>query len=205
MRSYSQNGEDIIIQKYFGDKIGTVLDCGANDGITLSNSYALIETGWSGIMIEPSESVFKKLQSVHKYNEKIVCFNCAILDKEGEMDFFESGSHLSPDDFSLLSTLKKTEVDKWRGSGTNFNEKKVQAITFKTLLEKSPYKKFDFITIDIEGYDFELLSQIDLNEVGCKLLCIETNSLEDDKYIAYCEKFGMKVHHKTYENLIFTR
>jgi FkbM family methyltransferase len=205
MKSYSQNGEDIIVQNHFGDFKGTVLSLGENDGRTLSNSYALIENGWNGVLVEPSELVFKKLEALHKQNENVVCLNYAIANKDEELEFFESGPHLGADDFSLLSTLKRSEVSRWNGTGTSFHTKKVNGITFKTLLEKSPYKKFDFITIDIEGLDYEVLTQIDLNEVGCRMLCIETNSIEDYKYVAYCQKFGMRVLSKTHENLIFVK
>ena len=57
MKDYSQNGEQKIILEYFQDKYkGKVLDIGANDGITLSNSRALIEKGWDGVLIEPAPS-----------------------------------------------------------------------------------------------------------------------------------------------------
>ena len=44
---YSQNNEEQVILDYFGNKIGNLLDIGANDGITLSNSRKLIELGWA--------------------------------------------------------------------------------------------------------------------------------------------------------------
>lgn len=204
MKDYSQNGEQQIILDYFKDFKGNVVDIGANDGITLSNSYALIQQGWSGVLVEPSKETYNKIFEIHQ-GKSIEVFNVAISDKEGEFEFFESGTHLNKGDTSLLSTLKKEELDRWKGSDNQFSKSTCKAITFKTLLEKSTYKKFDFITIDAEGLDFEILSQIDLNEVGCKLLCVETNSVCDLKYIQYCTKFGMKVHYKNYENLIFKR
>jgi hypothetical protein len=39
-------------------------------------------------------------------------------------------------------------------------------------------EKFDIISIDIEGMDYEVLSQMNLDELGCKILCIEFNGLE---------------------------
>lgn len=201
---YSQSGEQKYILDYFNGKTGTVLDLGANDGKTLSNSLKVIENGWSGVMVEPSKEAFRRLENLHGQNEKVVCFNIAISNQEGELDFFESGSHISKEDFSLLSTLKPSEMSRWLGT-TDFNPITTDAITFKTLLNKSPYKKFDLITMDIEGLDYDVLTQINLREVECKMLIIETNSVEDNKFIHYCAKYDMRLLHKNFENLIFVR
>jgi FkbM family methyltransferase len=202
---YSQGNEQQIILDYFNGKTGTVLDLGANDGKTLSNSLKVIEQGWNGVMVEPSKEAFRRLKNLHAQNEKVVCINTAVSNIEGELEFFESGSHITKEDFSLLSTLKPSEMSRWIGSGTDFNPITVDAITFKTLLSKSPYKKFDLISIDIEGLDYEVLTQINLREVECKMLIIETNSVDDNKYIHYCGKYEMRLHHKNFENLIFVR
>lgn len=205
MKDYSQNREQEKILNFCNGVTGTVLDIGANDGKTLSNSLALIENGWSAVLVEPSEISFNKLSHLHVLNERIICIHAAISDTEGIVDFYESGSHLSPDDHSLLSTMNKSELKRWEGSNNHFEAKQTESITFKTLLSKSPYKKFEFITIDAEGQDYDILQQIDLNEVGCICLCIESNSIEDEKYISYCQKFGMKLSYKNHENLIFTK
>lgn len=204
MRDYSQNGEQKIILNYFKEFKGTVLDIGANDGITLSNSYALIQNGWNGVLVEPCEKVYDKIASVHK-GKDFIGVNAAISNKDGDTEFFESGTHLHNGDHSLLSTLKPSEMGRWVGTGTDFMPTTVRSITFETLLQETKVKFFDFITIDAEGFDYEILSQINLNKVECKMLCIETNSIQDSKFIAYCMKFGMRVHFKNSENLIFTR
>jgi FkbM family methyltransferase len=205
MKSYSQNGEDLKALDFFQRHVGTVLSLGENDGKTLSNALLLIESGWSAVLVEPSQTSFKRLVELHKDNNKVVCMNVAISDQEGDLEFMESGPHISNNDHSLLSTLKPTEVLRWHGSGTVFTPTTVQAITFETLLERAPFKTFEYITIDIEGLDYEVLCQIDLTKVGCRMLCIETNSVDDNKYIAYCLKHGMRLHSKNYENLIFVR
>ncbi len=51
-----KRNEEQVILDYFGNKIGNLLDIGANDGITLSNSRKLIELGWSGDLIEEIQS-----------------------------------------------------------------------------------------------------------------------------------------------------
>jgi len=75
-------------------------------------------------------------------------------------------------------------------------------VDFKTLLEFTSSKMFDFITIDAEGMDYEILSQINLNEVGCKLICVEHNGKDIEKFKSYCQSFGMKEISRNGENLI---
>src|SRR3990167_7663552 len=97
---YSQNNEQILIEKYFGNYKGTLLDIGANDGVTLSNSYALIQRGWRGSLVEPSPKAFEILKETHRTKEGIFCFNAAICDKTADMTLYESGSHLGDQDVS---------------------------------------------------------------------------------------------------------
>ncbi len=61
------------------------------------------------------------------------------------------------------------------------------------------------ISIDAEGFDYEILTQIDLKEVDCKMLIVEYNGdlNEQMKFVEYANKFKMKLHAKTYQNLIF--
>jgi FkbM family methyltransferase len=199
---YSQGNEENLILSYFKSFKGSVLDIGANDGRTLSNSLKVIELGWSGVMVEPSKEAFFKLKELHRDNKNITCLNYAIAEIEGELEFHESGTHLNKGDSSLLSSLKMSETIKWRSS-TQFHKTTVKAIPFNKLLKLSPIKNFDLITIDVEGMDFEILTQIDLKKVGCKMLIVETNSIENQKFIDYCAKYGMKLFAKNYMNLIF--
>lgn len=200
---YSQNNEQQIIQEYFGNHIGTFLDLGSNDGETLSNVYACVERGWAGTCVEPSKTAFNKLFELHK-NRQVECFNVGVSDKEGLVDFHDSGTHLNKGDTSLLSTFVQGDYDKWKSS-TQYTTTTAQLITFKQLMVLSKIKHFDLITIDIEGLDFQVLSQMNLTKLKCKMLIVETNSVEDKKYIDYCDLFGFKVIHKNFMNLIFTK
>ena len=202
---YSQNNEEQIILKYFGVEKGTVLDIGANDGKTLSNSYACILRGWQGVMVEPSSKCFESLFQLHQGNCSVFSFNFAIAEKTGTLDFYESGEHLKNGDHGLLSTLKESELERWKGSDNKFTKTKARAVTFKRFLELSRVKKFDLISIDAEGVDYEILKQMDLEKLGCKMLIVETNGVENEKYIDYCAKFGMTIYHRNQENLIFVK
>lgn len=200
---YSQHGEQKIISDFFGDHIGTFLDLGANDGKTLSNVYACAERGWKGTCVEPSKIPFNKLFELHK-NREIECFNIGVSDKEGLVEFHDSGTHLNKGDTSLLSTFVQGDYDKWKET-TEYTTTTAQLITFPQLMVLSKIKHFDLITIDIEGLDFQVLSQMNLTKLKCKMLIVETNSVDDQKYIDYCAIYGYKVIFKNYCNLIFTK
>lgn len=168
MKHYSQNQEDIAIQKYFQGYIGKLLSIGENDGITLSNSRALIELGWEADLVEPSPTAYKMLEMLYKKNDKVNTHKVAIGKKNGFTQLFDMGTHLNKGDTSLLSTIKETEMARWKG--TEFKSVRVKVMTYNTFT----HDHYDFISIDAEGMDIEILKQIDLTGVKC--LCIEYNN-----------------------------
>lgn len=203
---YSQNNEEEVISRHFAGSTGNLLDIGANNGKTLSNSLACIERGWSATLVEPSIKCYKDLMKLHKGNGNVETFNVAISTECGYLNFYESGQHAPQyygENHGLLSSLIKHETTKWKDE--EFTETKVEAYDFKMLVKYSKFKKWDLITIDAEGVDFDILTQIDLNEAGCKMLIVENNGTEEHKYVTYCGIFGMKLHSKTPQNLIFVR
>src|SRR5687768_7977670 len=106
MIDYSQHGEQHIILDYFGNDGGILLDIGANDGITFSNSRALLECGWYGVLVEPSEKTFAELsKNSEPFTGKVMLHNVAIGTEVGETIFYESGPLVSDKDHSLVSSM----------------------------------------------------------------------------------------------------
>lgn len=209
---YSQNNEEEIIKNFFEEKELNgkhlvLLDIGANDGKTLSNSYACVLRGWEGVLVEPSKKCFEKIKQLHNLNA-VEFFNVAISDKDGFSTFNESGTHAAHiygENHGLLSSLNDDQVQIWNKE--SFTKTEVETWTFKKLVEKSSYKKFDLISIDAEGFDLTILKQIDLTEVDCKMLVIESNNVMgiELEMMEYCSNFGMNFHARTRENLIFVK
>lgn len=204
MKYKSQNSETKIVLDYFKGTKGTVLEIGANNGTDLSNSYDLVKLGWKAVLVEPS-SVYHDLEELHKFNSKVETHNVAIGLENGTMTFYESAAHVKGgEDRALVSTLVKQETERWKG--VDFTEKEVPVITFNELLRRSKHKKFDYISIDVEGMEYEILSQIDLKETGTKVLCIEWNGDEAKakQFKEYCRNFRLKEIHSNAENKIYS-
>lgn len=194
---YSQNKEEEIILNHFKNFKGTFLDLGAYDGIDLSNTRALTELGWAGVCIEPNPVIFERLCDNLKAFNKVIEYKFALGTENKTITMQMNDTY--------YSTVKQSEVDRWRGA-FKFESAEVQMIDFKSFLEFSKYKTFDFISIDCEGLDYEILEQINLDEVKCKMVCVETNSKDINKYINYISKFaGFNVIDINAENLIMSR
>lgn len=196
----SQNNEEQLIADYFGNQTGTVLDIGANDGETLSNSYRLLHQGWQGCLVEPSPQAFERLQGLYRGNPKVHLFPFAIGNKDGVAAFYESGEHLRKGDVALLSTLHAGELQRWQGTDNTFVETRVQVRRFDTFLQQSPIKQFDLISIDAEGADYDILCQMDLRQLGCRMLIVEYNHQDQEKYLAKAP--GYRLLAQNHENLI---
>jgi len=207
----SQNNESAIALDYFNrfhpDMPKTVLSIGENDGVTFSNSYDLIEAGWHGVLLEPSDKAFAKLSELYKDNDRVMCFHTGIAAITGKFKFKESGSYENGSDVALYSTLVPSETERWKGK-VEFEDTEAMFMDwqyFNSHYSDELPKTFDYITIDAEGYDLIILEQINLAAFGCKLLCIEHNGNADliAKYTAYAEHFGLKEFSINAENIIF--
>ena len=196
---YSQNNEEQLILDYFGPVFkGTCLDLGANDGVTLSNTRACIERGWKGVMVDASTDMCEKLR---RFDVEV--HNVAMGNTDGLLTFYESGEHLGKGDRSLVSTIVPAEMDRW--TNETFTPVTVECVTFATLLTRSAHKTFDLISIDIEGMDLDVLRQMDLTALGCKMLIVEFNGKDEGHYHACAIEHGMKLHAKNAENLIYVK
>jgi FkbM family methyltransferase len=202
--SYSQNNEEEIIGQYFGQLTGTFLDIGANDGITLSNSYSLVQKGWGGLLVDGSPAVFERLKENLGPNPKLQLLNYLIGSADRDEVLHESGELLGAGDISLVSSILESETKRWTSLNIPFKDVTVPMITFDTLMEKSKYKIFEFITVDIEGMEPVVIPQINFEELGCRMAIIEWNGNLGEFYDKVMFDYGMKCIHVNAENRIYT-
>lgn len=208
MQNYSQNNEQNIILDYFrGVKKANFLDIGANDGVTLSNTYALALKGWNGVCVEPSPEAYIKLLKAHVDRSLVCVINVAIGEYSGIGKLKHSGSHLGVGDVSLLSTMNEADYNKWSKT-TDFEEIEVEVMTIDSLLRISPFQTFKFISIDAEGSDLAILKQMDLTALDCRCICIEYNGdkVQLNEIITYCAGHGLtKLLLRNSENVILAK
>ena len=193
---YSQGEEEKYILEFFKDKNdGSFLDIGAYDGSCFSNTRQLALNGWSGVLVEPSKLVFPKLAELYKDNNKVECIQCAIGPYNGYVDFWDSAG--------ACATAVEYHYDKWKDVQNDFELISVPMLTFMEFYKQFPYI-YDFINIDCEGLDFDIIKQIDFNETNTSLLCIEYNYNSEQIFKAL-EHWKFKTIFTNAENMICTR
>lgn len=175
-----QVGQDKYLnENYFHNKKnGVFIDIGAYDGITHSNTYFFEkDLGWCGICFEPKSSVFAQLTAVRD----CLCINACVGETDGTLDFIEvsgapemlSGPAKSydPRHFERL----KREVARDGGSITI---KKVPCVPLNKILDQYAISVVDFLSLDTEGSELEILRSIDFNKVYIYAIAVENNFYE---------------------------
>jgi len=170
---YSQQGEDVFIYNNFinlKNSTGVFVELGGFDGQTYSNTKFFEDTlSFSGILIEPTESQFKKMVS---NRPNCICYNYAISYDESESTMI--GDHATA---GLSSYMTDSFKQSHHTHSTTFS---VKSIPLSTILKKEDVKYIDFLSIDVEGAELVVLETFDFN-LPTYVICIELDGHNKEK------------------------
>jgi FkbM family methyltransferase len=204
VKFFSQIGQDrFLLENFFrGKRGGVFVDVGAYDGEFYSNTLFYERTmGWSGLCIEPLPSAFEKLKACRR----AICENVCVADFEGEADFVEaedngpfekmfSGlpSHFDPRhivrlDRSLTKATRRVRVEK-----------------LSSLLQKHGISRIDYMSIDTEGAELPILSELDFERFPVSVLTVEDN-WGDERIPALMKEKGYDLFTRLEYDLVFKR
>lgn len=201
MKKYAQYNEEEFLTNYFkGINNGTLVDIGAADGINNSNSRYLIELGWSGLLVEPNKNNFQKLMELYSNNKNIILENVGCSENSLESVEFYIDQN---DQYQQLSTFSTNQVLKCKKIyNCEFISDNINLIKTSDLLKKHNLFKIDFLSVDTESFDTNVILGIDFNVVDIDLICVEHSS---DLLIEKLTSFGYKNNHNTGGNLFFSK
>jgi FkbM family methyltransferase len=193
---YSQNNEEEILLANLPEN-GFLLDFGAYDGKTFSNSLRLIELGWSGVLIEASPINFKSVMELHKGKTNLTLINAPVTVSGGLVKFYDSIG-------DGISTTNKDHKEKWEtNNSVHYQEIYLSSITLEQVFGIHN-KNFDFVNIDVEGENLELLKTFPFDKCMPKVICIEHDNNEN-KIMEIVSEYGFGIIHKNNENIILKR
>ena len=188
-RSYAQWGEDRLVWDHFHRKPrGFFIEVGANDPINLSQTYLLEQNGWEGILVEPQAECCHRLRQVRP-RSKVIQAACGAPAQKGKALFRVAASH----DRSMLAAQTPDEDVTFTGTV------EVDLITLDDLLAERGNLKPDFVSIDVEGGELEVLKGFNLAKHHPSLLVVEDH-VEHLRLHSYLRAQGYKLVKRTGSN-----
>lgn len=165
--SYAQNFEDVTLWRtlrLFGP--GLYIDIGANHPTRDSVTRSLYERGWRGINIEPVLHYHEAL-CAERPDDVNLCV--AVGDEENELVFFEQPE-------TGLSTLNLEVAERQKAEGISFTQRTVKTRTLTSICEEhlSPEKPLQFLKIDVEGFEEQVLRGMDFQRWRPWVILIES-------------------------------
>lgn len=203
--SFAQQGEDLVIDFIFTWMLNcpnpSYLDIGVNHPSHLNNTYFFYKKGCTGVNIEPDPDLIASIKNKRK---KDITLSVGINKEKALLDFYVMET-------STLNTFSKETAESY-SNDERFGKPKIKAIIKIPLvpindilqeyfLSNNNY----FISIDVEGLDYEILSSIDFEKFRPAVICIETDSFLKSLMLNKCTNFLKDVLYSSYgENSINT-
>ena len=165
----SQFGEETKINKLFKNNYkGTYIDLGCFHPTRYNNTFRMYKKGWKGINIDLNPLTID-LFNYARPKDINIC--TAISNKKSKKKVYFYGDLDSKNSLNL-------NHKKWVGKHFNIDNKDFKIKNIKTnklgnILEKYNFHKTDFMNIDIEGHELEVLKSLNFNRFKIKVICIE--------------------------------
>ena len=168
--SYSQEGEDGILARVFGDRsTGFFVDVGAHHPMRFSNTYKFYKRGWRGINVDAwpgSMDAFNDLRPLD------INLEIPVSDRQEELPFYVFNE-------PALNTFSKALAEEYQKKDAYKIDKTVimKTSTLAKILDEHLPKNqgVDFMSIDAEGFDYRILTSNNWLKYSPKVVLIESD------------------------------
>jgi FkbM family methyltransferase len=155
-----------------------LVDVGAHDGISISNSRTFVVDGWDAILIEPHPELFAKLQAASADLPGVHCLNIACSDTAGEFPLY-LGTNDPDTTLSTLCTDDNPFYDIMRSNDSVL----VQVKTLNDVLgDFESLGEISVLMVDAEGMDYEVLLGLDFERYRPRIIVTEEYIINPQKH-----------------------
>lgn len=154
-------------------KNGFFLEAGASNGLWQSNSYYLENAlGWNGILVEPNKTMLESCRKNRK-NPKNHFYNCALVSSDYPHDIVKG--YFNEKDYENILMAQIDGVEQSQERNERWLHKQSIFVPARTLdsIVKEVGKKIDFLSLDVEGYEPQVLNGLSIEEHRPKYVCVE--------------------------------
>ena len=202
-KSYSQEGEDMILRRLFGDqKIGFYVDVGAHHPFRFSNTYMFYKKGWSGINIDAMPS---SMNIFRKFRARDINLELPISEKSEILTYYAFNEP------ALNGFSKELSNSRLRSHDCKIIFQ--QDMETKTLAQVLDIylpvgEKIKFLSIDVEGLDFAVLRSNNWEKYRPEVVLVEILASRLEEIITsdisiFMKRYGYSVFAKTFNTVFF--
>jgi FkbM family methyltransferase len=177
--SYAQEGEDMILHRFFEHKKkGLYVDVGAHHPFRFSNTAFFYRKGWSGINIDPLP---KAAPLFKKYRKRDVNIQKGISLKEEQLLYYAFNE-------PAYNTFNEAKADEYIKAGLvspDVRKIKIDTVPLRKILDENltPGIQIDFLTIDTEGLEMEVLQSNNWEKYQPAIIILEAHTIEIEKHL----------------------
>lgn len=170
---YSQFGEDKILAEIFNEKShGLCIEVGANDGVNDSTTLYFEKIGWDCILVEPNPVLCQMIRVARSSR----LYEFAASDKSGVVTLFVAEGAERAHGVSTISSDEES-LNKIKSYGFTYSKVQVQTKTLDEILsELKPGCEIDFVSIDVEGHELDVLRGFSIERWSPTVVLLEDNS-----------------------------
>lgn len=194
---YAESGLDIYVyENFFKNKIGNMVEIGAGHPTYISMSKYFRELGWRCICIDANP----KFVDMHKkLGHEAYNYACADFEGVSKFSVYNTGMWDEENEGISYSSL---ELRYEKGSSHEHTEIEVEVITLSNLLDKIGVKTLEYISVDVEGWELEVLKGLDFKKFNLQVVALE-NVSHDHKYTDFMTEKEFSLVHYIKHNYIF--
>lgn len=204
-RSYSQEGEDMVLRSFYEGKKnykGFYVDIGAHHPYRFSNTHYFYKKGWKGINVEPTPGAIK---AFNLFRRRDINLNVGISSDIDTLTFY----CFNEPALNGFSKEISEERDKTSSKYKIVKEVAITTYPLAHVLDKylPSSQKIDFLTIDVEGLDLQVLKSNNWVKYKPSYILVEDrinfDNIRDSEIYVYLEEQGYQLVAKTLRTLFF--
>ena len=157
------------------------IQVGANDGVRFDDLYFTVTSQkWRGILLEPLPHLYARLVSNYQDHKQIIPINVGIHPSSKNVSIYHVGKNeLSsyPDWAAGIASFSKEHLIRHGINENHIDEKLVECQTLKQVIGDHDFHDLDFLQVDTEGFDYEVIKTIDFNKSKPRLIKFEWMNL----------------------------
>lgn len=205
-RSYSQEGEDLLLQRIFGKRRdGFYVDIGSHHPFRFSNTYAFYRRGWRGVCVDPLPGTMARFR---RWRPRDTALEVGVSERPSQLTYFMFNEP-AINTFSAEVAAQRSGKNNWH----IVERRQIDTLPLASLLDQHvpvAVREIDFMSIDVEGLDLEVLRSNDWARYRPRIVITEClnaaiSGWSDDPVVLFMRQQGYLPVAKTVHSVFFQR